>query len=596
MEGIPLEFIGCPPTQCHLPREYKFNVKDKEAISAEVSKLLNRGIVSEIREGWEFVSNIFVRPKPNNKIRLIIDLSPLNIHIKKEHFKMDNLQSAIDMMSKGAFMASIDLQDAYYTLPIAEQFKPYMCFQWNEKIYMFHVMPFGLTSAPRFFTKVMKPPLAVLRQKGVRLFNYIDDIFIIADTHDDCVLSLKLTEEMLMSLGFYINREKSCFLPSSKMRFLGFMLDTQSMKVYPPEEKVEKTLDFITEFLRPEKYIIRAVASLVGTLNDLSHGMDYAGAHIKGLEICKNQALVFAGEEGFQGMMYLSTEAINDLYWWIRNIRGSQRKIRVSVPEIVFQTDASMKGWGGVCEEKVVNGRWKGQEQYLHINALEMLAVFNTLTHLFGGLTGVHFKVQSDNTTTVTYINKEGGTYSFACNKFTQMIWDWCQQRDSWISATFIPGKSNREADFASRHFTGDTEWGINPLIFKAICHHWFKPTVDLFASSSNHMLTKYVSWGPDEGAIACDAFLLDWSTFDSVYVFPPFRLATRCLQKIKAEKPTGIIVVPTWPGQLWFSMLQTVSIGEPLLFRRKPNNIIPKSPQNLSSNLHSIPLTCVRF
>lgn len=91
-----------------------------------------------------FVSNVFIRPKPNNKFRLIIDLSPLNEYVLKEHFKMDNLNSAIDLLSSGAFLASIDLRDAYYTLPIAEQFKPYMCFQWDSGVYMFHVMPFGL--------------------------------------------------------------------------------------------------------------------------------------------------------------------------------------------------------------------------------------------------------------------------------------------------------------------------------------------------------------------------------------------------------------------------------------------------------------------
>lgn len=69
--------------------------------------------------------------------------------LNKEHFKMDNLESAIDLMFPNAYLASIDLRDAYYTLPIADRFKPYMCFQWNSKIFMFNVMPFGLTSALR---------------------------------------------------------------------------------------------------------------------------------------------------------------------------------------------------------------------------------------------------------------------------------------------------------------------------------------------------------------------------------------------------------------------------------------------------------------
>lgn len=127
--GIPLEFVCEPPRQLELPRYYNFNQRDKEIIEEEVNKLVNRNIVSEISSGWKFVSNIFIRPKQNNKFRLIIDLSPLNEYILKEHFKMDNLNSAIDLLSKGSFLASVDLRDAYYTLPIAEEFQPYVCFQ-----------------------------------------------------------------------------------------------------------------------------------------------------------------------------------------------------------------------------------------------------------------------------------------------------------------------------------------------------------------------------------------------------------------------------------------------------------------------------------
>lgn len=107
--------------------------------------------MTEVFSGWNFISNIFLHPKPNNKFWLIIDMSPLNVYIHKEHFKMDNLESAIELMFEGAFMCLIDLRDAYYTLPIVEVFKPYMCFQWMSCICMFNVMPFGLMSAPRFF-------------------------------------------------------------------------------------------------------------------------------------------------------------------------------------------------------------------------------------------------------------------------------------------------------------------------------------------------------------------------------------------------------------------------------------------------------------
>lgn len=135
--------IDGPRVQEFRPSQYKFNENQKIAITEEVKKLVEAKIVSEIYQGWSYIGNIFVVPKPNNKFRLIIDLSFLNDSIKKVHFKMDNLETAVNMMFKGAFMASIDLKDAYHTIPIADRFKPFVRFQWEDHVYMFHVMPFG---------------------------------------------------------------------------------------------------------------------------------------------------------------------------------------------------------------------------------------------------------------------------------------------------------------------------------------------------------------------------------------------------------------------------------------------------------------------
>lgn len=96
--GISLEFIDEPPTQCHAPRPFSFNEKEHLAIQEEVQQLIDKRFVSKISSGWKFISNIFVVPKQNDKFRLIIDLSPLNKFIKKEHFKMDNLEVAVSMI------------------------------------------------------------------------------------------------------------------------------------------------------------------------------------------------------------------------------------------------------------------------------------------------------------------------------------------------------------------------------------------------------------------------------------------------------------------------------------------------------------------
>lgn len=97
---------------------------------------------------------------------------------------------------------------------------------------------------------------------------------------------------------------------------------------------------------------------------------------------------------------------------WLRNIEGSCREISTSIPTVSFTTDASLLGWGAVTNGEVTNGKWSDCERTLHINALETLEVFKALTTIFPNNYNTHFKLLSDNTTTIAYVNKAGGTWS----------------------------------------------------------------------------------------------------------------------------------------------------------------------------------------
>ena len=126
-----------------------------------------------------------------------------------------------------------------------------------------------------------------------------------------------------------------------------------------------------------------------------------------------------------------------------------------------------------------------------------------------------------------------------------------------------------RHALWLNGHFTDDTEWMLNPNIFELACQKWGRPHVDLFASRNNKQINKHVSWCPDPHALFTDAFSENWHDLNFVYVFPPFRLLTRVLQKIRKEKVKAILVAPNWSGQPWFPTLQNLS-SNCLLIPRK--------------------------
>ena len=97
---------------------------------------------------------------------------------------------------------------------------------------------------------------------------------------------------------------------------------------------------------------------------------------------------------------------------------------------------------------------------------------------------------------------------------------------------------------------------------------------VDLFASTINAPLLRYVSWLQDSEAWTMDAFTLQWKYF-SAYCFPTFSLIPGMLQKLELNKATCILVAPLWRSQSWFTKLQRLLVDLPILFPRKPDLFI---------------------
>lgn len=93
-----------------------------------------------------------MRLKKDGSYRLILNLKPLNEFVSYYHFKMDTIQTALKLMRPGCFMASVDLKDAYYSIPIAAEDRQLLKFEWEGNYFHFTCLPNGLASASRLFT------------------------------------------------------------------------------------------------------------------------------------------------------------------------------------------------------------------------------------------------------------------------------------------------------------------------------------------------------------------------------------------------------------------------------------------------------------
>ena len=120
-----------------------------------------------------------------------------------------------------------------------------------------------------------------------------------------------------------------------------------------------------------------------------------------------------------------------------------------------------------------------------------------------------------------------------------------------------FPGVCNINADFESRRTNYNTEWMLDSAsLSNALSQLSLRPTIDLFASRLNAQFSRYVSFKPDLGAVATDAFSLNLSC-ETCYAFPPLSVTNLFLKRVREDQASGILVLPNWPTQSWFPVAQ---------------------------------------
>ncbi|XP_015123819.1 uncharacterized protein LOC107045921 [Diachasma alloeum] len=199
----------------------------------EVDKMLAGGVIEPSESSWN--SPVVLVKKKNKEYRFCIDYCKINEVTVKDAYPLPHVNTMLDKLRNAYYISVIDLKNGYWQVQMALESRPITVFTVPGKgFYQFKVMPFGFTSAPatfqRLLDKVIKPELEA--KAGA----YLDEIFVIGSSLSEHVKNLSEVFEALREAKLQINVEKSKFL-QEQTQYLGHIVGRHGIHTDPEKVK-----------------------------------------------------------------------------------------------------------------------------------------------------------------------------------------------------------------------------------------------------------------------------------------------------------------------------------------------------------------------
>ena len=328
-------------------------------------------------------------------------------------FHMLKRAEVLQAVAWQSWFTSIDLNDAYFHLPIAPHHRPYLRFAFEGRAYQYRVLPFGLSLAPRIFTRCMRAALAPMQDTGMQILPYLDDWLICTPTRERAEQDTTALLGLVERLSLTVNYGKSCLIPSHQVLFLGITLDSVQMLAFLSPRRVEAILQILLHFREDRMVRYSLFLRLLGMLTSVTSIVPLGLLHLRPFQVWTNGLHLDPRLHGSRKVR-VSSQCLLALQPWRRRAFLAKGVALGSIPsrrEVVV-TDASLSGWGAVWQHRAVRGLWSAPHRTQHINVLELRAIYLALHQFLPYLRGRHVLVRCDNKSAVYNVNHQGGTRS----------------------------------------------------------------------------------------------------------------------------------------------------------------------------------------
>ena len=348
-------------------------------------------------------------------------------------------------------MAKIDIKAAYRIVPVHSQDRRWLEMRWEDATYVDGMLPFGLRSAPKIFTAVADALEWCIARQGVELvYHYLDDFITLGPPDSDiCMRNLQCIERECKVLRVPLAPEKREG-PSAVMVFLRIEIDSQAGVIRLPEDKLQRLLKLMREWLQRKACTRRELESLIGSLQ-------HACKVIKpGRSFLRQAITLLTVAQRPHHHIRLNQEFHSDLMWWaafVTHWNGTSLLINPNqAQQVALISDASGSwGCGAWCSTKWFQLQWDQHASPLQIAVKELIPIILAAAIWGQSWQGQRVTSHCDNMAVVTILNSQYSKervlmHLLHCLFFMEAH---CQFN---MSAIHLPGEENTSADDLSRN------------------------------------------------------------------------------------------------------------------------------------------------
>ena len=367
--------IRCPP--------HRLGPEKEEEAERRVQKLLEKGMIEPADGAWS--SPVVLVRKKDSSWRFCVDYRRLNAVTQQDAYPLPRIDESLDALAGSKCFSTLDLISGYWQVPLDTDTQEKAAFVTRSGFWKWKVLPFGLTSAPATFQRLMERVVQGLHWKTLLL--YLDDIIVIAPDFTTHLRRLREVFQRLRSAGLKLKPEK-CELFQKEVRYLGHIVSAQGIATDP--DKITAVREW------PPPRDLKQLQAFLGTVGYYRQYVHDFATIAKPLTLLTGNESPWTWNEETQHTF----EALEQILCQAPVLGYPEPKL-----QYILDTDASAVGVGGVLSQ-VQEGKERVIAYYSKILAppernycvtrREFLAVVKSVKHFRPYLYGQHFRLRTE--------------------------------------------------------------------------------------------------------------------------------------------------------------------------------------------------------